>query len=556
MDSSDIPLLPARMLNEYMYCPRLFYLEWVQGEWADSADTVEGRYAHRRVDKESGSLLNEDKENEGPDFRATSVYLSAPRIGLTSRMDLVEGKGKVVCPVDYKKGTVPDVPDNIWDPEKVQLCAQGLILRENGYLCEQGMIWYAGSRQRVYLDFDQELIDWTLSAVQEARGLVAQNKIPDPLESSPKCPKCSLVEICLPDEVTFCRKKDDQQDDTQGLRRLVAARQDRLPLFLDEQGTRLGLSGECLEVKSSSKKLEELRIKDVSSLSVRGNVQLSTQAIRELCARNIPIAWFSYGGWFYGFLRGLDHKNILLRKEQFSESDNEEFCLKSAASFVQGKIMNCRTMLRRNHSEPDRNTLQILRNYGEKALSARSLDELLGIEGSAASLYFSNFKGMLKHDQWKFYFNSRNRRPPKDPINCLLSYGYALLTKDFTITAATVGFDPYLGFYHQPKYGRPALALDFMEEFRPLIVDSVVLTCLNNEIMKPENFIYRNTGVTMKPGARKKFIQAYSRRMDSLVTHPIFKYRISYRQVMEVQVRLFSRFLQKEIKNYPSFMTR
>ncbi|HMB31479.1 MAG TPA: CRISPR-associated endonuclease Cas1 [Desulfohalobiaceae bacterium] len=324
----------------------------------------------------------------------------------------------------------------------------------------------------------------------------------------------------------------------------------------DEQGTRLGLSGECLEVKSSSKKLEELRIKDVSSLSVRGNVQLSTQAIRELCARNIPIAWFSYGGWFYGYLRGLDHKNILLRKKQFLESDNEEFCLKSAASFVQGKIMNCRTMLRRNHAEPDRNTLQILRNYGEKALSAKSLDELLGIEGSAASLYFSNFKGMLKHDQWKFYFNNRNRRPPKDPINCLLSYGYALLTKDFTITAATVGFDSYLGFYHQPKYGRPALALDFMEEFRPLIVDSVVLTCLNNEIIKSENFIYRNTGVTMKPGARKKFIQAYSRRMDTLVTHPIFKYRISYRQVMEVQVRLFSRFLQKEIEDYPSFMTR
>jgi CRISPR-associated endonuclease Cas1/CRISPR-associated protein Cas4 len=543
------------MLNEYIYCPRLFYLEWVQGEWADSADTVEGKYVHRRVDKESGSLLNENKEDGGPDFRATSVYLSAPKIGLTSRMDLVEGKGKVVYPVDYKKGNVPDIPDNIWDPEKVQLCAQGLILRENGYTCEQGMIWYAGSRQRVYLVFDQSLIDKTLAAIQEARALVAQNKIPEPLESSPKCPKCSLVEICLPDEIVFFQKRKDQ-DDTQGLRRLVAARQDRLPLFLDEQGTKLGLKGECLEIKNSIKKLDEIRIKDVSSLSVRGNVQISTQAIRELCSRNIPIAWFSYGGWFYGFLRGLDHKNILLRKQQFSTAIDEERCLKAAASFVQGKIMNCRTMLRRNHAEPDKNVLQTMRNFADKTHASDSLSSLLGLEGSAAGLYFANFNGMLKHDEWKFSFQDRNRRPPRDPVNCLLSYGYAMLTKDFTITAATIGFDPYLGFYHQPKYGRPALALDFMEEFRPLIVDSVVLTCLNSEIIRKDDFIYRNNGVSMKPGARKRFIQAYSRRMDALVTHPVFKYRISYRQVIEVQARLFGRFLQNEIDTYPCFMTR
>src|SRR5690606_38764 len=131
-----------------------------------------------------------------------------------------------------------------------------------------------------------------------------------------------------------------------------------------------------------------------------------------------------------------------------------------------------------------------------------------------------------------------------------------LLTKDWTIAVASVGFDPFLGFYHRPRYGRPSLALDLMEEFRPLVADSVVLQLVNTGAVGPSDFVRSSLGVAIKPPARKKVLQAYERRMGQLVTHPVFDYRISYRRVLEVQARLLGRFLLGEIPHYPAFTTR
>ncbi len=159
-------------------------------------------------------------------------------------------------------------------------------------------------------------------------------------------------------------------------------------------------------------------------------------------------------------------------------------------------------------------------------------------------------------DRMLFQFDGRNRRPPKDPVNALLSLGYALLSKDLTIIVTGVGFDPYLGFYHQPRYGRPALALDLMEEFRPLIVDSVVLSAINTGAVRPDDFLRRGGAVSLTPAGRSKFIRAYERRMDEEITHPVFDYRISYRRTLEVQARLLARYLGGEISEYPPFATR
>jgi CRISPR-associated protein Cas1 len=527
-------------------------MEWVQGEWENSADTLQGNFVHRRVDRESGSLPENPDEDSTP-FTARSVYMSAVKVGLTARMDLVEGDGRHMTPVDYKKGSMPDIPGGIWEPEKIQLCAQALILRENGLLCEEAIIWYAESRKRLTVPITPELVSDTLKHITDIRVLIADNELPLPLENSQKCPRCSLVGICLPDEVTLFRHKSKKKPDT---RRLVAACQDKLPLHLVDQGAYLGLKGECMQVRKNKQILDNLRFLDLSSVSLYGNIQVSTQVLRELCSRNIPVSFFSYGGWFYGLMQGMPHKNITLRIRQFEASADPVFCLNAAAHFVNGKIMNCRTMIRRNHPNPNQQVLRSLNRMALKVFKVKSLEELLGVEGAAAQLYFSCFTGMFKKGTWHFTFTERNRRPPRDPVNCMLSYGYSMMTKDLTITAAKVGFDPYLGFYHQPRYGKPAIALDLMEEFRPLIVDSTVLSCINNEIIKEEDFIVRNFGVSMKEGARRKFIEAYSRRMETLITHPVFEYRISYRQVLEVQVRLFSRYLQNEIPEYPAFKTR
>jgi CRISPR-associated endonuclease Cas1 len=191
----------------------------------------------------------------------------------------------------------------------------------------------------------------------------------------------------------------------------------------------------------------------------------------------------------------------------------------------------------------------------DSALECESLDSLLGIEGNAAQMYFSRFRNLLKLND-SFNFNNRNKRPPTDPVNSVLSYLYGILTKDVFNALLVVGFDPYLGLYHQPKHGKPALALDLMEEFRPLIADSVAITLFNNEELNEGDFVKTSLGINMTPTARKATVRAYERRINSEITHPIFGYTISYRRVLEVQARLLGRALAGEIPEYPPLMTR
>jgi CRISPR-associated protein Cas1 len=198
------------------------------------------------------------------------------------------------------------------------------------------------------------------------------------------------------------------------------------------------------------------------------------------------------------------------------------------------KIRNQRTLLQRNHVEPPRQILDRMKELARAAERATSIEQLLGLEGTAARLYFGHFGGMIKVDDnglGTFAFEHRNRRPPHDPINALLSLAYSLLAKDLTVVAATVGFDPFWGFYHQPRFGRPALALDLMEMFRPLVAESAVLTAVNTSMVDAGGFVRTGGSVTLT-------LRSYEQRMDALVTHPVFDYRVSYRRVLEIQTRL------------------
>ena len=558
-------LVPARMLNEYAYCPRLAYLEWVQGEFADSVDTARGRFQHRRVDRPSGKLPSRsgsdvadmtEEDGESPEtIHARSVLLSDDALGAIARIDLIEGQGNVVTPVDYKHGTAPDVPERAWEPERVQACIQGLVLRANGYTCTQGMLYFVESRQRVAVPFDDALVSRTLDLLSGIRAMAASGRIPEPLVDSPKCPRCSLAGICLPDEVNFL-SPDGPSVKPEDVRRMSPARDDSVPVYVQTQGAVVGKSGGQLEVKQKGQVLQKVRLMEISHLALFGNVQVTAQAVQELCDRDIPICYFSYGGWFRGITNGMGHKNVELRCRQYLGAMTLETSLSISRRMVFGKIKNSRTMLRRNHWEPPPSILTELDRLADRALTAPSLETLLGIEGAAARTYFSEFRGMIKNESLDFDFRGRNRRPPKDPVNAVLSFLYAVLIKQATVTALTVGFDPYLGFYHQPKYGRPALALDLVEEFRPLIADSVCLTLINNGELGPEHFIPRGGATALTQNGRRKVIEAYERRMDTLVTHPLFGYPVSYRRILEMQARLLSRHLLGELPAYPVFRTR
>jgi CRISPR-associated endonuclease Cas1 len=279
-------------------------------------------------------------------------------------------------------------------------------------------------------------------------------------------------------------------------------------------------------------------------------------------AREIPVSWHSFGGWFLGHTIGTGHKNVEIRAAQYRASFDAAVCLRLAKGFVIAKIQNQRTLLRRNwkREEPIDDLVERFTQDVRAAQRARDLPELLGAEGQAAARYFRDFSAMLGPDSdaqsMKFDFTTRNRRPPTDPVNALLSYAYSLLVRSWTVALTAVGFDPYRGVYHQPRYGRPALSLDMMEPFRPLIADSSVIQAINNGEIRPTDFLSVGGSVALTPDGRKRFIATFERRLSQEITHPLFGYRLSYRRLLELQARLFARHLLGEIEEYPNFTTR
>jgi len=554
-----VPLLPARMLNEFVYCPRLAYLEWVQGEWADSGDTVEGRDVHRRTDRPGGAVPAPDDLDDDTRLHARSVTLSDESLGLIARLDLIEAEGARVTPVDYKRGKRPHVPRHAHLPERVQIGAQVLLLRANGYACEGGVLVFAGSRERVQVPYDADLAAETEQAIHGLRLMAASGHIPPPLQDSPKCVRCSLNAICLPDEVTWLRGAGETP------RPLAARRPEALPLIIQANGAKLGKSGETLTITTRDDDERETkttaRLGEVSQLVCMGNVSVTTPALHELMRREIPISWHSYGGWFLGHTHSTGHKNVEARTAQYRASFDPAFCLRFARALIAAKIVNARTLIRRNaptDQRPD-TVLGALQRDRKASEAAESLESLLGIEGTAARRAFSAWPLLLRpadDDALSFNPERRNRRPPTDPVNAVLSFLYAMLARTWTVALSAVGLDPYRGFYHQPRYGRPALALDMMEPFRPLLADSVALQLINTRALQGDDFLMRAGAVNLKPNARKAVVAAFERRLDQEITHPTFGYRVSYRRLCEVQARLLARHLNGEIRQFPQIVPR
>ncbi len=553
MKNPNPDLLPARMLNEYSYCPRLFHLEWVQQEWADNAYTYDGKRIHKRVDQAVRRAGSEPEPEEGRPVVGRSVDLADEELGLVAKIDLVESDGIEATPIDYKRGKLPRLDDDVaWEPERVQLAAQALLLRRHGYRVERGILYFAGSRRRVEVPIDEVLVARTLELRDAARACAESEVAPPPLEDSRKCAGCSLAGICLPDEHALLLRGKKQER----LREVRAQRVEAYPLHVTDPGAVVRKSGHELIVEPREGPVEKVRLVDVSSLQLHGAVKVTAPALHELMSRNITISYLSRGNFLYGRTRGPSHKNVLLRIAQYQHATDPDRALALARRFVRAKIRNGRTFLRRNGEGLD-DTLSGLDASLTAVDRVDSAESLLGVEGNAATLYFRGLAKLIEgRTPAPFSFERRNRRPARDPVNAMLSFAYALLTTSWTETVDRVGFDAYLGFYHTPKYGRPALALDLMEEFRPIVADSVVYSVLRRGIFDPEDFITTRTACTMSRAGQRKFIDAFERRMAESITHPVFEYKVTYRQVFEVQARLLGRYLTGEIESFPEFVVR
>ena len=456
----DLPGLPetvpARMVNEYVYCPRLFHLEWVQGRFATSDDVEEGLYLHRIVDEPGGDLP--DPSEEDPERfagrTARSVWLTSADLAVTAKIDLVEtAAGGAVVPVDYKKGK-PDSHGRPWPSDEVQSVLQAMLLRDAGHTVDTAEIWYGETRRRAVIPIDAGRVARTRQTLADLWKVAANETVPAPLVDDRKCPGCSLVGICLPDETNalLARAAEPAQP-----RRLMAADPDSRPVYVQEQGAVVAVRRGRLEIHKDREPVGSYRLIDVSQVCLQGNVSVTAQAMRELFAREIPVCWFSYGGWFTGMAEGLPGKHVDLRRGQYTASPEQ--MLGIAGRMIEGKIRNTRILLRRNTRTPAETVLDQLRDLATQAPRATGTPTLLGLEGTAARLYFARFTDMFTEtgpiDVAAFDQNGRSRRPPPDPVNTLLSFLYALLVKDITVTLTMIGFDPYYGVYHRPRYGAP-----------------------------------------------------------------------------------------------------
>lgn len=577
-DGQKAEQLPVRMLNEFAYCPRLFHLMHLEARWADNAFTEDGRWVHRRVDAADDPLP--EAGGEDPPAVVRSVNLGSERLGLSAKLDLCElaagepqppGEGNGLfppdpstsaphaVPVETKRGRVPENAERSWEPERVQLMAQGMLLREHGWACDHGVLYYARSRIRVTVPFTSDLEARTLGLLDQAQMAMRADCMPMPLIDSPKCPHCSLVGICLPDE-THALQMVPPDPVAPQVRRLYPARDEALPLYVQEQGAYIGKRGEGIYVRGrSGENLAEVRLKDLSQLVVCGGVTVSPAALHLLCESGTAVAHLSHGHWFYGITNGFGLRNSYDRAAQFRVADDPVRCLEVARAIVAAKCQNQRTLLRRNAEPEPCEALLGIQHAIDALPRAADLGQLLGYEGGAAAHYFGAFARMLRPKDGPapaFDLAGRNRRPPKDPVNAMLSFAYAILAKECTVACASVGLDPFWGFYHQPRHGRPALALDLMEEFRPLIADSAVINAINTGMVGPSMFVSGAGGCQMEPEGRKALIRAIELRLDQLATHPIFDYRCSWRALIRLQAQLLARWLRGDIPAYQGIITR
>jgi CRISP-associated protein Cas1 len=310
--SGDTPLIPARMVNEFVYCPRLAYLMWAQGEWAETGDTVEGHRVHARVDKPNAPLpapqtLGTSEALASDKVVSRSLTLSSTALGVIAKLDIAEAEDGVITPVDYKRGKRPHVAQGVYEPERIQIGLQGLLLEENGYRVEEGAIYYAESRERVRVALDDALRRAARAAISELRLTVSQSRIPPPLKDSPKCPRCALVTVCLPDEIRSL------SGSSLAPRTIAVPPDEALPLIVQSQHARIGKEGEMLKITDEEKGESQVRFIDISDVALFGNVSITTPALAALLEREIPVTFHSHSGWFRGVAHGVGHRNVVRR---------------------------------------------------------------------------------------------------------------------------------------------------------------------------------------------------------------------------------------------------
>jgi CRISPR-associated protein Cas1 len=535
-------------LHALLYCERLFYLEEVEEIRAADAAVYAGRRLHDDV---------ASPDDETPEQRSCDV--ASPRWGLFGKVDAVRRRDGVWVAIEHKRGRCcrdANKRPTAWPSDRIQAVAYAVLLEESfGEPVPQARVRYHADGVTAFVDIDEAARRDLTAAIERARSLRQSIERPPVTENEHLCPRCSLAPICLPEEERLPYQEDAEPHEPP---RLFPSRREEQTLHIVSPKSRLGRSGNALLLTTDDEK-QKIPVEQIGSVAIHGFGQVSTQAIH-LCAQHgIAVQWFNAGGKYVAGSACSPGK-VQQRLRQYAGLSDPAKRLELTQRLVEAKVdTQRRYLLRASRTEPAsrawcRPRLEQMQRLLDDIPKAASTATLLGLEGTAARAYFECLKVIVDSgvpDELRP--DGRNRRPPQDRFNCLLSFGYALLQSLVHRALLAVGLEPALGFYHQPRTSAPPLVLDLMELFRTLLWDIPLIGSLNRGQWDPvEDFTVTPGQVWLSDTGRRKTIELFEQRLTEAYRHPHTGQSLTYDRIVELETRL----LEKEWTGCPGLFAR
>jgi CRISPR-associated endonuclease Cas1/CRISPR-associated protein Cas4 len=523
------PLLRVMSLHALAYCERLFYLEEVEEIRVADERVYEGRIFHESIPDYSG---------------IEQLTLRSERLGIYGKVDVVRTYDGKAIPYEYKKGrsrSENGTPE-AWPSDELQLAAYIMLVEEAiNEPVNEGRIYYAAEHRTVKVFLTDALRNRVVQAISRANELRLSPYRPPVASNDRLCPRCSLAPVCLPEEERLLKTPERETV------RLFPEDRDKLDLHVVDPGSTIRKKGDQLIIEKRSGESQSVPVHQLGSVSIHGYSQITTQMLHFCSHQGIHVHWFTSGGRYIGSLA--NSAGAVQRKwRQYNGLRDETLRLKLAKALTKAKIDGqLRYMLRLTRNSDKRSLMKehlgTLRTMLKQVNRADRIESLLGYEGTAARSYFACLSILTDHDSDQgMNFRDRNRRPPKDAPNALLSFLYALLYKECVQAVLTVGLDPVIGFYHQPRSSAYPLALDLMELFRVPLCDAIMIGSIGRKQWSlEEDFVQGADHVWLSESGKKKAIALFERRKQDTWKHPVIGYSLTYARLIELEVRLLEK---------------
>lgn len=535
------PTIRVMALHALAYCERLFYLEEVEEIRIADAAVYAGRRLHEELAADEGEIV--------------SLILESATLGIRGKADCLRRRDGHLIPYEHKRGRAAKGEDGpqAWPSDRLQVCAYALLLEEHTSTpIEEARIRYHADNTTVRVPIDAAAREDVHKAVARARELSQSVQRPPVTENERLCLRCSLAPVCLPEEERLAKNKKWEPV------RLFPQDRERQTVHVTTQGARISRAGERLTVTDTDGHKQAFPIREVGEVVVHGYAQVTTQAIHLCASQEVGIHWITTGGRYIGGLAASTGP-VQRRIRQFEALRDPGLAFRLARRLAIARASSQLGFLLRASRGKERpsqtdEAVQGIRNALRAASYAEGIDSLRGHEGDAGRHYFSGLPTLLREDlDERLRFDGRNRRPPQDRFNALLSFGYALLYRDVLQAIMAVGLEPAFGFFHRPRSAAHPLALDLMELFRVPLWDMPLVASVNRlQWDADEDFTCAGKQVWLSDSGRKKAIAVYERRKEDRWKHPVTDYSLSYARLVELEARL----LEKEWTGEPGLFAR